>query len=108
MRRMAPILLALLPLAAVAAAPQHQGRHPAPRSGKTHAIQLPSADQMNRFTQGAGCESIPRQVMGDDRLYPGTRLDQEPPGRLILAVDRLVGGCHEVVLASSRRFGGRR
>ena len=107
MRRMATIALALLPLAAVAAAPHHGSHRSGARSAAVPAGKAPIADSMNLFSQGAGCTSIPRQVMGEDRRYPSTRLDQEPPGRLILAVDRVVGGCHEVALASARRFGGR-
>ena len=105
MRRMAAIALALLPLAAVAAAPQHADHHSSARIAAAPQGKEPIIDSMNRFSQGPGCTSIPRQVMGEARRYPGTRLDQEPPGRLILAVDRMVGGCHEVALVSARRFG---
>jgi hypothetical protein len=105
---MAAITLVLLPLAAAGAAPHHARTGGAARNGEIHVGGLPTMDQMNRFVQGRGCTSIERQVRGEDRRYPGTRLDREPPGRLILAVDRTVGGCHEVVLASDRSFGGRR
>ena len=103
MPRMAAIALVLLPLAAAGAAP----RHPAAAPAESRAARPEFADRMNRFSQGPGCVSIPRQVAGEDRLYPGTRLDREPSGRLVLAVDRIVGRCHEVALASNRRFGGR-
>ncbi len=107
MRRFAAIALALLPLAAAGAAPQHPTTGQAARGDGSRTVRPSFTDSMNLFQQGPGCLSIPRQVAGEDRRYPGTRLDREPPGRLILAVDRIVGGCHEVVLASDRRFGGR-
>lgn len=49
------------------------------------------------------CVSIPRQVAGEDRRYDGTRLDRQPPGRLILTVQREVNGCPEVVFANELR-----
>ncbi len=103
MPKLAAIALALLPMAAAVAAPRHHSPAPA----ESRAARPEVTDRMNLFRQGPGCVSIPRQVAGEDRRYPGTRLDREPPGRLILAVDRIVGRCHEVVLASNRRFGGR-
>jgi hypothetical protein len=94
-------ILALIPLALLAAAapPQSPARQsPAPEAP-------PSLDRMNAFVQRPGCASITRQVAGEDRRYNGTRLDQQPPARLILAVDRHMDGCHEVVFASERRYG---
>ena len=108
MRMMAAFALALLPLAAASAAPRHAGTHRTAQGGEIHVGNAPFTDQMNLFRQGAGCVPIERQVRGEDRRYRGTRLDREPAGRLILAVDRTVGGCHEVVMASDRRFGGPR
>ena len=54
---------------------------------------------MNHYQKHPRCLSIPQQVAGVDRRYDGTRLDRQPPGQLLLAVDRQVNGCHEAVLA---------
>lgn len=59
-----------------------------------------SFDRMNALgAPPPGCKSIPRQVAGENRRYNGTRLDQQPPGRLLLAVDRQINGCHQVTFA---------
>ncbi len=58
---------------------------------------------MNVMRNRADCVPIPRQVTGEDRRYDGTRLDQQPPGQLILAVDRRVDGCPEVTLVNQQR-----
>ena len=112
MRKMAAFTVALLPLAVAAAPPprtdtaQAEGARAAPH-GEIRVGEATTADHMNIFRQGPGCVPIERQVAGENRRYRGTRLDQEPAGRLILAVDRRIGQCHEVVMASDRRFGGR-
>jgi hypothetical protein len=102
MRIMAAFAVTLLPLAAAAAAPHHSGTgRAAPPHGNIRVGEAPANDPMNFFRQGPGCVPIQRQVMGENRHYSGTRLDQEPPGRMILAVDRQVNGCHEVALLSA-------
>ena len=107
MRIMAAFAVALLPLAVAAAPPHHARTAQAAPQGEIRVGEAPTNDHMNIFRQGPGCVPIERQVAGENRHYRGTRLDQEPAGRLILAVDRRVGQCHEVVTASDRRFGGR-
>jgi hypothetical protein len=57
----------------------------------------------NRLAARPDCVSIPRQVAGEDRKYPGTRLDQQPPGKLLYAVDRQVDGCRVATLVSEER-----
>jgi len=108
MRIMAAFAVALLPLAAAAAAPHPAATAQAAPHGEIRVGEAPTNDHMNIFRQGPGCVPIERQVMGENRHYSGTRLDQEPPGRLILAVDRRVGQCHEVVMVNAQRYGGRR
>ena len=98
-------ILALVPLALLcigAAAPQAAG--PAPTPAQTAPELNPhSFDRMNAMPARPDCVSIPRQVSGEDRRYDGTRLDRQPPGRLILAVERRVNGCPEVVFADEQR-----
>lgn len=53
----------------------------------------------------AGCTPIAVQVAGEDRNYRGTRLDQQPPAQLLLAVDREVDGCREATIIR-RDIGG--
>ena len=43
-----------------------------------------------------GCTPIAQQVAGENRKYRGTRLNEQPPAQMLLAVDRHVGGCREV------------
>jgi hypothetical protein len=62
----------------------------------------PSLDRMNVHETRAGCVPIPQQVAGTERRN-GTRLDQQPDGRLLLAVDRQVDGCHEVTFVNAPR-----
>jgi len=52
-------------------------------------------EQIRNVYPGAGpdCIPIPVQVAGERREYHGSRLDQQPPARLLLAVDRRVNGC---------------
>jgi hypothetical protein len=64
----------------------------------TGAPQSAPPNTMNRYQKQPRCASIPQQVAGEDRRYNGTRLDRQPPGQLLLAVDRQVDGCHEAVL----------
>lgn len=45
-----------------------------------------------------GCVPIPQQVAGEMREYRGSRLDQQPPAQLLLAVDRRVNGCPEATI----------
>lgn len=50
------------------------------------------------FRDRRGCVPIPQQVAGETREYRGTRLDQQPPAQLLLAVDRRVNGCPEATI----------
>ncbi|HVQ06926.1 MAG TPA: hypothetical protein VMS43_00675 [Allosphingosinicella sp.] len=105
MRILAAFPLALLPLAAATSAPAPSGpptAHSAPASGAE------SFDRMNVYRAQPHCDSIPRQVAGEDRDYPGMRLDRQPPGRLLYAVERQVDGCREAVLVSEERRRRRR
>jgi hypothetical protein len=52
-----------------------------------------------------GCTPIVVQVAGEDREYRGTRLGQQPPARLLYAVDRRVDGCREVTFVNEQRVG---
>ncbi len=100
MRKLAFVPLALLCMGA--AAPQ--AAEPAPTPAQTAPELNPhSFDRMNAMPAQPDCVSVPRQVAGEDRRYDGTRLDRQPPGRLILAVDREVNGCREVTFADSER-----
>jgi hypothetical protein len=102
MRNLAFVPLALLSIGA--AAPQDS--RPAPAQSAPE-LNPHSFDRMNVMPARSDCVSIPRQVTGEDRRYDGTRLDQQPPGRLILAVDRRVNGCPEVTFANEQRHGTR-
>ena len=99
--------LAFVPLAwlCIGAAPPNGAPPPAPVAPAQTAPELNphSFDQMNLMRERSNCESIPRQVAGEDRRYDGTRLDQQPPGRMILAVQREVAGCPEVAFANDIR-----
>lgn len=73
----------------------------APRAPETAAPSAPGPDafdRMNRLGALPGCVPIAQQVSGENRRYDGTRLDRQPPGQVLLAVDRQVDGCHEAVL----------
>lgn len=98
MRKLAFISLALLCLGA---APPNRAAPIAPRD--TPPEPSPPFDRMNLMRDRQGCVSIPRQVAGEDRRYDGTRLDRQPPGRLMLAVQREVNGCPEAVFVGSWR-----
>ena len=50
-----------------------------------------------------GCTSVLRQVVGPEQRRPGQRLDQQPPAKMLYAVDRHVNGCREVTLVGERR-----
>ena len=52
----------------------------------------------NAFGSGPGCLPLIVQVAGEKRDPPGSRLDQQPPAQLLLAVDRHVDGCREVTI----------
>lgn len=55
-------------------------------------------DANNAHSDRKGCIPIVQQVAGEDREYRGTRLDQQPPAQLLLAVDREVNGCREATI----------
>ncbi len=95
--------LAFVPLASLClgAAPPQPG--PSAPSQVPGTDATPSFDRMNVMPGQPACVSIPRQVAGEDRRYDGTRLDRQPPGRLILAVDRRFNGCPEVTFANQQR-----
>jgi hypothetical protein len=100
MRFLAIFPLALLAVGSAAHPPTHFPA--APANGEARPAPPDSLDRMNAFREEPGCKSILRQVAGDHRRN-GTRLDPQPPGRMILAVDRQVNGCHEVALLSEER-----
>jgi len=56
----------------------------------------------NAFQSNPGCTPIVVQVSGEDRRYEGNRLDQQPPARMLLAVDRQVNGCREVTFVNEQ------
>ena len=101
MRRLAFVPLALL---CIGAAPQPE--RPAPAQSAPE-LNPHSFDRMNAMPARPDCVSIPRQVAGEDRRYDGTRLDRQPPGRLILAVDRQVNGCREETFANGQQRSAR-
>ena len=105
MRIIAAAALAFLPLTATAAPPVEPEAGPRAEAAQEAP---PSLDRMNRFQQRPGCTPIQQQVAGTGRRN-GTRLDREPPGRALFAVDRIVDGCHEAVLIGEeqRRQWGR-
>jgi hypothetical protein len=93
------ILLAgmMLPLASPVAAPETPRAEP-PSRPDSDPFRTP-----NLYRQPADCESIPWQVAGEDRRYGATRLDQQPPGKTLLAVHRVIDGCPVATLASEER-----
>lgn len=97
MRKLAVIPMALLAL--VAASPDP----PAPGDALIASTPF-SADRSVRTLDREGCVSIPRQVAGENRRLPGTRLDQQPEGRLLYAVQREMDGCPEVVLVNDQQL----
>ena len=90
MRALAVALLGLLALTAGAAPP----------GAGEGVLQNP----MNRYREAPDCLPIPRQVAGADRRYKGNRLDQQPPGRLLHAVERRVDGCRTVTFVADERL----
>ena len=93
--------LALLPLAAGAASPTGDaGSEPALANSAPADIR----DPMNLYRERPDCESIPRQVAGQDRDYGATRLGELPPGKLLHAVDREVDGCPVVTFVAEERL----
>jgi hypothetical protein len=80
----------LLPMATPAQAPERPAR-------------AQPADTPIVSPDRPSCTPIRQQVAGENRAYPGTRLDQQPPAQLLYAVDRQVGGCREVTFVRGRR-----
>lgn len=101
MRFLAILPLALLATGSIANPPARPAA--VPPNGEIILTPRADPDRINAYREGPGCTSILRQVAGDNRRHNGTRLDQQPPGRAILAVDRQVNGCHEVALLSEER-----
>ena len=52
----------------------------------------------NALGSRPGCLPLVVQVARDKRDRPGSRLDQQPPAQLLLAVDRHVDGCREATI----------
>jgi len=98
------IALLVAALAAQATVPAQAPTAEAP-AGRQQVSPRPDRPMPNAFTDNEGCTSIVVQVAGDDREYRGTRLDQQPPARLLYAVDRRVDGCREVTFVNDRRIG---
>jgi hypothetical protein len=97
MRLALAAILAFSPLAASAAPPAPPAA--APTAVETRAP-LPGLDRMNRFSQREGCRSYGAQIADATKRRGATRLDQLPPGYAFLAVDRHVGGCHDVTFVN--------
>jgi hypothetical protein len=83
-------------LAILAAALLLPASAPAPDAPPAQAKAPDQLGIQNAHSDRAGCTPIVQQVAGENRVYRGTRLDQQPPAQLLLAVDRQVGGCREV------------
>jgi hypothetical protein len=96
----------LLLTAALLAFPATSSAHPpAPTAPATAPSSLPEPshfDRNNAHREMAGCTPIVQQVAGPTQRPPGSRLDQQPPAKMLLAVDRHVGGCHEVTFVTRR------
>lgn len=59
----------------------------------------PSFDHMNaRRDPPPTCKPVHAQIAGENRRPNGNRLDQQPPGHLLYAVDRQINGCHQPAL----------
>ena len=98
------ILSALLLPAASAAQNAPPGGAEAPRTQSRGPDQaMPVLGQPR-----AGCMPIVQQVSGEKREYRGTRLDQQPPARMLYAVDRQVDGCREATFVNEMRIDGAR
>ena len=89
----------MLPLESLAPAREDMSASPASPSQRGPALN----GTPNLYADRDGCTSIPRQVAGEDRRYGSTRLDQQPPGQLLLAVHRTVDGCPVVTFAREER-----
>ena len=94
---MFPLLLFLLALPAASTAAPSESR-PEIRTNPNR-LAMPNA----LGETPPGCIPVPQQVAGEDRDYPGTRLDQQPPGKLLHAVERQVNGCREVTFVAEER-----
>lgn len=99
MRVAAALTFAWLPFAVVVAQPARQRTN---SRAEPPQIALPNYDPLNLYRERPGCTPVPQQVAGTERRN-GTRLDQQPPGRALLAVDRQVDGCREVTFISDER-----
>ena len=75
-----------------------------PETRPERAAAPPATDSGRRIPnflgEREGCTPIVVQVAGEDRVYRGTRLDQQPPARMIYAVDREVEGCRAVTFVN--------
>jgi hypothetical protein len=61
-------------------------------------------DGTRGFREASDCLSVVRQVAGRDQRHSGNRLDQQPSGKLLLAVDRQVDGCRSVTFVAEERL----
>jgi len=98
------VILAAALIVPGASAPPSPQSPPVARDGAEPSDSAERFDRMNLYRPKAGCTPIERQVAGEDRRYGGTRLDRQPPGELLLAVDRHVDGCHEIVRLRDERL----
>ena len=89
----------MFPLASPAVAPEGE-RAPPPTDPQARPVPQSTP---NLYRDRAGCTSIPRQVAGEDRRYDGTRLDRQPPGKALLAVDRSIDDCPVATFVSEER-----
>ncbi len=79
---------------------------PAAQSAQTPEPQVPDPpafDRMNAHVDRPDCVPLRVQIAGEDRDYNATRLDQQPPARALLAVDRRIGNCPQATLVSEER-----
>ena len=95
------LLVAVLAAQAAGSAQAPTAEAPAQRPQASE----PFRPMPNAFSDREGCTPIVVQVAGENREYRGTRLDQQPPARLLYAVDRRVDGCREVTFVNERRIG---
>ncbi len=93
-------------LAALALPIAGAAQTPDPEAGAPPAFSDPERAARNMLDEPRpGCTPIVVQVAGEDRESRGTRLDQQPPARLLYAVDRQVDGCREVTFVNDERIG---
>lgn len=95
MRFLLAASVGLLPLSLSAASP-------AEVSLRDDPVEFP-APIPNHFSAPVECESIPQQVIGEDKEYRSTRLDRLPPGKLLHAVERQVDDCPVVTFVAEER-----